>query len=70
MHAELLWFVSHTLQRHSPQPGDRKRSATEEHQEIYPFPQGILRPFQKSTASLSEFACLRFIVVVIQDGDS
>lgn len=27
MHAELRWFVSHTLQRRSPQPGDRSRSA-------------------------------------------
>jgi hypothetical protein len=26
MHAELRWFVSHTLQRRSPQPGDRRRS--------------------------------------------
>lgn len=25
MHAELRWFVFHTLQRHSPQPGDRHR---------------------------------------------
>lgn len=25
MHAELRWFVSHTLQRRSPQPGDRGR---------------------------------------------
>ncbi len=28
MHAELRWFVFHTLQRRSPQPGDRKRYAT------------------------------------------
>jgi hypothetical protein len=25
MHAELRWFVSYTLQRRSPQPGDRGR---------------------------------------------
>jgi hypothetical protein len=27
MHAELRWFVFYTLQRHSPQPGDRSRYA-------------------------------------------
>ena len=27
MHAELRWFVFHTLQRRSPQPGDRGRAA-------------------------------------------
>ena len=38
MHAELRWFVFHTLQRRSPQPGDRSRSSlkqmTRSHTEI------------------------------------